>query len=257
MDNNQKLAIIASSLNSYGYVFDFSTAGFDSFTANSIGVPLCRKYNLSKGRSLECFISDTEITVTKKIKLLKDLFEYYEIHLMDSDKENNPERYIRYNKNKGLLDSLISENKLVKSDINIDSDYIQKQIIFINENVDKNPTQAVGVSKELIESICKTILKKNNIEFTKNDNINALVKVTFDSIELLEVIPSDKQKTLSESLKKIRGGFTSIIMGISEIRNDFGGGHGEPSDFVALDIKYAKLVANFAITISSFLSNYV
>lgn len=46
-------------------------------------------------------------------------------------------------------------------------------------------------------------------------------------------------------------------MGISEIRNEYGSGHGKTSDFLALDIKYAKLIADSSITISSFLSNYI
>ena len=35
-----------------GYVLDFSTNEFDTFTLESIGESLCQKYNLSKGKSL-------------------------------------------------------------------------------------------------------------------------------------------------------------------------------------------------------------
>ena len=35
-----------------GYVLNFSTADFDVFTMNSVGVALCTKYRSSKGRSL-------------------------------------------------------------------------------------------------------------------------------------------------------------------------------------------------------------
>lgn len=257
MNNNQKLGLIASFFNRGGYVLDFSTASFDNFTATSIGIPLCSKYELSKGKSLESYIGDTEISEIYKVKLLTDLFEYYEYHILDNDKESNIERYNRYKRNKDLLNTIISETEVIKSNINIDSQYIQEQISFINENVDKNPTQAIGVSKELIESICKTILKKKNIEYSKNDDMIAILKLTFDSIELMQFRQSDSQNTLDKSLKKIKGGFCSVIMGVSEIRNEYGSGHGKTSDFLALDIKYAKLVANSAITISSFLSNYI
>ena len=33
-----------------GYVLDFSTSDFDTFTLESVGVALCEKYHLSKGR---------------------------------------------------------------------------------------------------------------------------------------------------------------------------------------------------------------
>lgn len=257
MENIQKLGIITSFFNLGGYVFDFSTSDFDNFTATSIGIPLCDEYKMSKGKSLESYIKDAEITELNKIKLLTDLFEYYELNLMDNDKDNNPEHFKKYEQTKELLNTLISNREVINSKINIDSKYIQEQITFINENIDKNPTQVIGVSKELIESICKTILKMKNIEYSKNDDMTNLLKKTFDSIELVKFAQSDEQDSIDKSLKKIKGGFCSLIMGISEIRNEYGSGHGKTSDFLALDVKYAKLIADSSITISSFLSNYI
>lgn len=43
-----------------GYVLDFSTSDFDTFTLGSVGVALCEKYNLSKGRSLNAFINEAD-----------------------------------------------------------------------------------------------------------------------------------------------------------------------------------------------------
>jgi len=64
--------------NRNGYVLDFSTNSFDIFTMESIGIPLCEKYGLSKGASLTAYCSDAEDeNVTK---LLSDLLEYYELH---------------------------------------------------------------------------------------------------------------------------------------------------------------------------------
>ena len=39
-----------------GYVLDFNTNDFDIFTTESIGVPLCKQYNLSKGKSLRLIV---------------------------------------------------------------------------------------------------------------------------------------------------------------------------------------------------------
>ena len=38
-----------------GYVLDFSTNDFDVFTMGSIGVALCDKYKMSKGKSLSAY----------------------------------------------------------------------------------------------------------------------------------------------------------------------------------------------------------
>ncbi len=46
--------------NRSGYVLDFSTASFDSFTMKSIGVPLCQRYQMLKGKSLMAYCDDTD-----------------------------------------------------------------------------------------------------------------------------------------------------------------------------------------------------
>ena len=59
-----------------GYVLDFSTNDFDSFTLTSVGVALCQRYNLSKGKSLVAYCSEADNT--KVTKLFSDLLDYYE-----------------------------------------------------------------------------------------------------------------------------------------------------------------------------------
>ena len=59
-----------------GYILDFSTADFDVFTMNSVGVALCSKYGLSKGRSSLAFIH--EASEDKVYKIFSDLISYYE-----------------------------------------------------------------------------------------------------------------------------------------------------------------------------------
>ena len=59
--------------NKSGYVMDFSTAKFNSFTFNSIGIGLCEKYGLSKGRSLEAFCNEAQSE--EVFKLLSDLMD--------------------------------------------------------------------------------------------------------------------------------------------------------------------------------------
>ena len=56
-----------------GYVLDFSTNSFDIFTTSSIEIPLCEKYELSKGKSLSAFCSEN--SPEKVQKLLFDLLD--------------------------------------------------------------------------------------------------------------------------------------------------------------------------------------
>lgn len=61
-----------------GYVLNFSTNDFDTFTMESVGVAVCSKYKMSKGRSLLAYIEGAKNSETDK--LLHDLFDYYETH---------------------------------------------------------------------------------------------------------------------------------------------------------------------------------
>ena len=53
--------------NRNGYVLNFSTADFDVFTTNSIGIALCNKYGLSKGKSLIAYLNSTTYGEREKL----------------------------------------------------------------------------------------------------------------------------------------------------------------------------------------------
>lgn len=69
-----------------GYVLDFSTNDFDEFTFQSIGIRLCEKYHLSKGKSLREFTNEGDSY--KIAKLYKDLLEFYSVYFSDEIEEN-------------------------------------------------------------------------------------------------------------------------------------------------------------------------
>ncbi len=107
--------------NRNGYVLNFSTADFDVFTTNSIGVALCNKYGLSKGKSLIAYLNSA--TYNEREKLLLDLFHYYEDnmqHEYDKDYEDfscynrYDERYARiYQKCKGIVEKIESTSSVI------------------------------------------------------------------------------------------------------------------------------------------------
>lgn len=82
MFSKLEMGAFAQLFNRSGYVLDFSTADFNAFTMNSIGVPLCGHYGLSKGKSMLAYLDEADpIDATR---LLLDLFEYYEFHFRRS-----------------------------------------------------------------------------------------------------------------------------------------------------------------------------
>lgn len=81
MLSNIEIGAFLNFYNRSGYVLDFSTASFDSFTMQSIGVPLCQRYQMSKGKSLMAYCDDADYDDV--FKLLADLLEYYELNCME------------------------------------------------------------------------------------------------------------------------------------------------------------------------------
>ena len=57
MITNQEVGTFLMLFIRNGYVLNFSTNDFDVFTTNSIGEALCAKYGLSKGKSLNAYLS--------------------------------------------------------------------------------------------------------------------------------------------------------------------------------------------------------
>lgn len=97
-----------------GYVFNFSTPRFDSFTYHSIGVKLCERYKLSKGKSFCNFIDESNTKII--IMLVSDLLDYYEVNYddlpdkMKKDKQVEKVKAILHDYNY-LLDKVDSFNK--------------------------------------------------------------------------------------------------------------------------------------------------
>ena len=80
-----------------GYVLDFSTNDFDVFTLGSIGVALCEKYKMSKGKSLTAYLN--EASDGDVITLLKDLLAYYEENYekeFSETTEDNDDEFFSY-----------------------------------------------------------------------------------------------------------------------------------------------------------------
>ena len=250
-----EIGTIISFLNEGGYVLDFSTADFDAFTYNSIGVPLCETYRVSKGKSLIAYIRETEYE--NKIKLLSDLIRYYELSPMkERDEENRKERAIAYKKCRGILDKaggtmvMAATAQTLKEAFN--SDYISAQIDLMLNLKDENPTEAIGKAKELIESCCKTILELEGYTIDKDWEVPRLVDETFKHFHLMPKNITDDVKG-AKSIKAILGNLKAIAQGVAELRNLYGSGHGKSSSYKGLESRHASLAIGSSTTLVRFL----
>lgn len=255
--------------NRSGYVLNFSTNDFDVFTTNSIGEALCAKYGLSKGKSLVAYLNST--SEENRFKLISDLFHYYEDNMeyeYNKDYEDDlywgssisryDERYARiYEKCKAIMDRLKGGSSvIIKTADNLkgkfSSEYMSQQIELMVSMQSTNPTNAIGMAKELIESCCKTILEDLGIAWSKTDDVPQLTNKTMDALNLL---PANVQETDpgADAVKAVLGNLRAIPSKLAEIRNPFGSGHGKSASFQGLEERHAKLAVGSSITFVDFI----
>ena len=264
--NNDEKGIFLKLFNRGGYVLDFSTSDFDSFTMDSVGVALCSKYRLSKGKSLNAFINEAKDDLSNK--LLLDLLEYYESQYSDFEKErdgiieplalrNSNNVYAKYYAQCKEIANRIQANQFstfatasIKEAFS--SEYINKQMSIMLENQATNPTESIGKAKELIESCCETILEKKGVAPNKEWKLNQLVD---EAMNLLEITPKHIPDTAKEvaSIKAILGSLKGIATHIAVIRNAYGSGHGKSASYKGLQERHAKLAIGSSITLVNFL----
>ena len=264
--NNTEKGLFLKLFNRGGYVLDFSTADFDTFTMESVGVALCSHYGLSKGKSLNAFINES--TDDKSNKLLLDLLNYYELHYPNFEKErdgiNDPYSYGTpndvygkyYAKCKEIAQRINSNQFSAFAAKSVEeafsSEYINKQMTIMLDNQSTNPTEAIGKAKELIESCCKTILEKEGVCVNSKWDVGNLVDET---MKLLEITPKHIPDTAKEAnaIKAILGSLKGIASQIAIIRNAYGSGHGKSASYKGLQERHAKLAIGSSVTLVNFL----
>ena len=237
--------------NKGGYVFDFSTDDFDDFTLRSIGIPLCEKFGLSKGKSLRKFFQDNEDKLVRS--LLLDLLEYYESFILPNETQRGIDSFIDCQE---IADSLQMKSASGKSNDNslpnFNTEYMISQIQTMQAAIESNPIDAIGKAKELLESCLITILNNEEIEIDKGWDLPRLSKET---CKLLKLTPDDipEERKASETIRRILGNLSSITTGIAELRNPHGSGHGKDVKYKGLSPRHACLAVGAATTAVQFI----
>lgn len=122
----------------------------------------------------------------------------------------------------------------------------------IKNSIETDPALAIGSSKELVEATLKTILKKKNVQFDKNDDMPKLLKKVQKELELVpkEV---DSAKKGADAIKIVLNNLGSIVVKTAELRNLYGTGHGKGQGNNGLWSRHAKLVVGASVTLCTFL----
>ena len=130
---------------------------------------------------------------------------------------------------------------------------IEQQIDAIENALESVPEFAFDLSKTLVESVCKTVLADIGQPADSNWKAHQLLKETTNRLNLLPRNHPDPKKARDSVVRTING-MIQTILGLSELRNDYGmASHGRDAFSARLDLRQATLAAQAADTIASFL----
>lgn len=239
--------MLGAFFNDNGYVLNFNDATFDSFTIDSVGIPIKAKYGLSKAKSLAAFINDCK-DEKLIIKLIKDLVKYAELSGLKISEEKRFERLKEWLEDfKGIE---FSEPIINTVKEHFGDSYINNQLEIMQDLLPKSSTDVIGKSKELVESCFKHILDLYGDSYSSGDNIITLRKKVFSRLNLdVKNIVAAKS---NDDVKKILNSFNQIVDSLNGLRNEKGDGHGKGKGFEELPKRYAELAMYSALTIVNF-----
>lgn len=134
----------------------------------------------------------------------------------------------------------------------LDSQYLSQQIQRMNDSIDNDPDLAIWTAKELIESVCKTILEERGLWYDKAHDIPVLTKNVLRELQLVPEWVSD-EKRWAEIIKRILRSLWTIGNDIAELRWLYGTGHGKHIKSKNLTPRHAKLAVGVAATFVKFI----
>ena len=114
-----------------------------------------------------------------------------------------------------------------------------------------DPSLAVGTAKEMVETICKTILEDKGVPF-RSEDLPQLVRAVAKELALLPENIPDHAKG-SDVIRRMLSNLNQVSQGIAELRNLYGTGHGHDGRFIGLKPRHAKLAVGAAATLGTFL----
>ncbi|MEX2223222.1 MAG: abortive infection family protein [Candidatus Rokuibacteriota bacterium] len=133
----------------------------------------------------------------------------------------------------------------------VDRHTLHDHIKRIEDSVDSDPSQAIGSTKELVETVAKLVLLQYGEDPDQHATLQQLVKHAFKCLDLsIETIPEARKG--AEAIRQILSGLSQIVGGTAELRNLYGTGHGRVRRG-GLAPRHARLVVGAGATLSRFL----
>jgi hypothetical protein len=134
----------------------------------------------------------------------------------------------------------------------LDLPELHRQIQRLQSSLEHDPGLAIGTAKELVETVCKTILEERSLAYGDSADIGSLVKEARKALGLVpESIPNAARG--AESIRRLLSNLGSVAQSLGELRNLYGTGHGKAGAAKGLLPRHARLAVGSAATLATFL----
>ncbi|MBE3070596.1 MAG: abortive infection family protein [Planctomycetes bacterium] len=134
----------------------------------------------------------------------------------------------------------------------LDAGYMIDQITRMELAVQSDPELAIGTAKELVETVCKTILSDCGGAVSASADLPQLVKQVRDKLDLLPDDVPEKAKG-AETIRRLLSNLGMVAQGLAEMRGLYGSGHGKHARVKGLQSRHARLAVGAAQTLAVFL----
>lgn len=146
--------------------------------------------------------------------------------------------------------SIVSDEDLRDAETASQKINVEEHVSRIRDSLEKDPALAIGSTKELLESVFKAVLHIEGAAIGKDDMPKLWKKVqialVLDPGQVTETTPG------ADSLRRLLGSLTQIVVSVTELRNLYGTGHGK-SKAPKLDTESAQLLVAAGTALASYI----
>ncbi|MFQ5752313.1 MAG: abortive infection family protein [bacterium] len=253
---------------SSGYVLNFSDRTFEEFFVETVSIDIhSEKYQgsgTSKAKKLREFwrIEPDHLAGKVVLALIEDArSEYTRLSELGLEGEDLAKRCPASNRalidqckeiGNRLLAGNVNLNPLKKTTSGFDAKHLAEQIRRMEQSVNSDPSLAIGTSKELIETCCKTILAERGKPYSGTPDIPVLTKATLKELNLIPDGISESTRG-NDIIRRLLQNLGTIGNNLAELRGLYGTGHGKHGKAEGLTPRHAKLAVGAASTLATFL----
>ncbi|MAQ94366.1 MAG: hypothetical protein CMM84_12680 [Rhodothermaceae bacterium] len=230
---------------------------FDSAGVTLGSVPADQLHSGERRQLVERYYAGVNWDLHRDTRKVLDVYEQLLAECWDEDEEAKLTRLLQRDGFSYKDGAIYSGNGLDPDALKdaaepLDVRHVQPHIRRIMESVETDPDQAIGSSKELLESVAKAVLTEHGEDPSQFSKFPQLVKAALKALDLsTESIPSASKG--AKSMMRALSGMSQIVDSVAELRNLYGTGHGKLADERGIGPRHARLVAGSATTLATFM----